>query len=113
FALGRTGQDAPFVLAGDMTGFAPGMSGMLDQSAITFPITNLSALPAGDYFVQALLDSNRDLRAADAPGNLYSKARKIHLDPARGDTVRLELTRQIPPEQLPTETDLVKFVKIQ
>ncbi len=111
--VGRTGPDAPFVLAGDMTGFAPGMSGMLDQSAITFPITNLSALPAGDYFVQALLDSNRDLRSPQAPGNLYSRARKIHLDPASGDTVRLELTRQIPPEQLPADTEFIKFVKIQ
>lgn len=111
--LGRTGPDAPVVLAGDMTAFTPGMSGMLDQSAITFPISNLAALPAGDYFVQALLDSNRDLRSPAAPGNLYSRARKIHLNPARAGTVKLEMTRQIPPEQLPAETDLVKYVKIR
>lgn len=111
--LGRTGPDAPVSLAGDMTGFTPGMAGMLDQSAITFPITNLAALPAGDYFVQALLDSNRDLRSPNAPGNVYSRARKIHLDPARGGTVKLEMTRQIPPEQLPAETQFIKYVKIQ
>ncbi len=111
--LGRTGPDAPIVLAGDVTGFMPGMAGMLDQSAITFPITNLAALPAGDYFVQAILDSNRDLRSPAAPGNLYNRGRQVHLDPARGGTVKLELTRQVPPEQLPADTEFIKYVKIQ
>ena len=60
-----------------------------------------------------LFDSNTDLRLRDAPGNLYSKPQKIHLDPAQGGDWKLELTEQIPAEQLPAETEQIKFVKIQ
>ncbi len=112
--LGRTGPDAPFVLARDADNFAPGMTDILDQNVITFPITNLAALPAGDYFVQAFLDSNRDLHLpSTAPGNLYSAVLKARLDPAQDSVVKLELTHQISPEKIPPDTELVKFVKIQ
>jgi hypothetical protein len=111
--LGRTGLDAPEVLARDLKGFAPGAVAVLDQSAFGFPFTNPSALPTGDYFAQALFDSNADLRLSGAPGNLYSKPQKIHLDPAQGGGWKLTLTEHIPAEQLPTETEQIKFVKIQ
>ena len=111
--LTRAGLDAPFTLARDADAFAPGATAIFDHTTFTFPIANLSDLPAGDYFVQALLDSNRDLRSPNSPGNLYSDVRKIHLDPARTDAVKLELNHQIPPEQLPPDTDTVKFIKIQ
>jgi hypothetical protein len=111
--VGRTGPDAPFVLGRDVDLLSPGKTAILNAAAISFPITNLSELPAGDYFVQALLDSNRDLHSPQAPGNLYSAPQKVHLDPAQGKTVKLELSAQILPERLPEETALVKFVKIQ
>jgi len=112
-ALGRTGLDAPEVLARDLRPFAPGAVAVLDQGCFAFPLTNLSALPAGDYFAQALFDSDTDLRSPQAPGNLYSKPQKLGLDPARGGAWKLELTQQIPPEHLPADTEQVKFVKIQ
>jgi hypothetical protein len=108
--LGRTGLDAPHVLATDRKGFSPGAVEVVDASVIA---SNPAEVPAGDYFVQALFDSNADLRLTTAPGNLYSKPQKIHLDPARGGDWKLELTEQNPPEQLPAETAQLKFVKIQ
>jgi S-formylglutathione hydrolase FrmB len=112
-ALGDTGLDAPEALARDVTGFAPGAVAVLDQTSFAFPINHLSDLPAGDYFAQALLDCNADLRSPQSPGNLYSKPQKIHFDPAQGGNWKLELTQQIPPEQLPADTEQIKFVKIQ
>ena len=111
--LGRSGLNAPQALARDLNAFAPGAVAVLDQAAFAFPLTNLAALPAGDYFAQALFDSDTDLRSPHAPGNLYSKPQKVHLDPAQGGVDKLELTEQIPPEQVPADTELVKFVKIQ
>jgi hypothetical protein len=111
--LGRTGLDAPEALARDLNAFAPGVLAVLDQTAFAFPITNLTALPAGDYFAQALFDCHADLRSPEAPENLCSKPQQIHFDPAQGGSWKLELTQQIPPEQLPADTDQVKFVKIQ
>jgi S-formylglutathione hydrolase FrmB len=111
--LGQTGLDAPQVLARDLKGFALGAVAAVGAGAFAFPITNLAAVPVGDYVVQALFDSNPDLRLADAPGNIYSKPQKIHLDPAQGGNWKLELREQVPPEQLPAETAQIKFVKIQ
>jgi S-formylglutathione hydrolase FrmB len=111
--LGRTGIDAPEALARDITALTPGTPVVLDHTSFGFPITNFAELPAGKYFAQALFDSNNDLRSPDAPGNLYSDIRKLELDPSRSDTVKLDLNHQVPPEQLPRETELTKFVKIQ
>jgi hypothetical protein len=111
--LGRTGLSAPQVLARDLKGLAPGAPAVVDASAFGFPITNLAKVPAGDYFVQALFDSSTDLRLPAAPGNLYSKPQKLHLNPAQGGRWKLELTEQIPADQLPAETEQIKFVKIQ
>jgi S-formylglutathione hydrolase FrmB len=112
-ALGRSGLDAPEALARDVNAFAPGTVTVLDRAAFAYPITNLALLPAGDYFAQALFDCNADLRTLEAPGNLYSNPQKIHFDPAQGGSWTLSLTQQIPPEQLPPDTDQIKFIKIQ
>ncbi|MFY9571619.1 MAG: alpha/beta hydrolase-fold protein, partial [Blastocatellia bacterium] len=111
--IGQTGLDASPVLGRDIRNFAPGVTGSIDETCAAFPIDGLARLPAGDYFVQALFDSNIDLKSVNAPGNLYSTPRKIHLDPAHGSTVRIELTEKLPSEQMPPDTDYVKYVKLQ
>ncbi len=111
FTISRPGRDAPITLACDAPG--PGRTNVLDASAFTFPITNLAALPPGDYFIQALFDNNPDLRFPNAPGNLYSLPRTCRLDPAGSEPVELELNRQVLPEQVPPDTDRVKFVKLE
>lgn len=111
--VGDTGMDAPVVLARDVEGFAPGASARLDAGAAIFPVENLSRVPAGEYYAQALFDSNIDLKSVNAPGNLYSAVRRISLDPSRGETFRLELSERVPPEQLPAETEYVKYVRLE
>jgi hypothetical protein len=110
---GSTGLDAPPMLARDVDKFAPGVVGVIDEKAVAFPIQDLAHLPAGDYFVQAVFDSNIDLKTINAPGNLYSAVQEVRLDPARGSIVKIELTQKIPPEELPAESEYVKYVKIQ
>lgn len=112
-SIGQTGMDASPMLGRDVKNFAPGVPGALDETCAAFPIDSLARLQAGDYFVQALFDSNIDLKSVNAPGNLYSKARKIHLDPSQGSTVEIELTEKVPPETLPPEAGYVKYVKLQ
>jgi len=108
------GINAPPILAKDVESFAAGETKVLiDNSSIAYPIKNLAELPAGDYYVQALFDSNNDLRSLNAPGNLYSAVQKVSLDAKDGGTVKLKLTSIMPPEQLPADTEFVKFLKIQ
>ena len=111
--IGQTGLDASPVLGRDVKNFAPGVTGVLDDTCVTFPIDSLARLSAGDYFVQALFDSNIDLKSVNAPGNLYSASRKVHLDPGQGAVVKIELTEKVQDEQLPPDTEYVKHVKIQ
>lgn len=111
--IGETGLDTSPVFARDIHNFAQGVTGTIDEQCAAFPIDSLGHLPAGDYYVQALFDSNIDLKSLNAPGNLYSAPQKIHLDPARGGAVKIELTQRVPDEQLPPETEYVKYVRIQ
>jgi S-formylglutathione hydrolase FrmB len=56
---------------------------------------------------------NPDLRLPNAPGNLYSVVQKIHLDPANGGAIPLKLSQQLPPDQLPPDTNFIRFIKFQ
>jgi S-formylglutathione hydrolase FrmB len=112
-SMGETGLDAPPMFARDVSNFGPGVAGVIDEKAAAFPVEDLAHLPAGDYYVQALFDSNIDLKSVNSPGNLYSAVKKMRLDARGGGAVKLELTNKLPPEELPAETDYVKFVKIQ
>jgi S-formylglutathione hydrolase FrmB len=112
-AVGETGMDAPPVAARDVSNLSPRSVAVVDRTAQTFPIENLSKLPAGEYYVQALLDSNIDVKSLNAPGNLYSDVKRLRLDPAQSGRVKIDLTRKVPPEQMPAETQYVKYVKIE
>jgi hypothetical protein len=98
----------------DVDGLAPGTPTVIDNSTLGYPAENLKDLPAGDYWVQGLLNIYETFHLGDGrtlklppdkgegqhwqvkPGNLYSKPEKIHIDPASGSTVRIALTEKIP-----------------
>jgi hypothetical protein len=109
----------------------PGVAAILDQSTNGFPPESLRDVPAGDYYVQALLNIYTEFHRADghviwahmdqwegqnftrSPGNLTSEVRKVHLDPAQGYQIKLELTRKIPAIEMPADTPWVKRFKMQ
>lgn len=115
----------------DVTALAPGTPAAMDTGTLGYPVASLKDIPAGDYYVQALANVYSQFRRADghllwlhddqwegqqftkSPGNLVSEVRRLRLDPARADTIRLELTRTLPPIELPPDTRWVKHVKIQ
>jgi S-formylglutathione hydrolase FrmB len=111
--FGGTGLTSPPLLGADVNGFAPGVGGVADGSSEIFPIESLAKLSAGEYAVQAVFDWNPDLRLPNAPGNLYSEPLTAVLDPAKGGTIKLALTRQFPAEQLPPDTATTKYIKLE
>ncbi len=115
----------------DVDQLAPGRAAIVDGRALGYPANSLKDIPAGDYYVQALVNVYTQFHRADghtiwahmdqwegqhftrSPGNLYSAVQKVHLDPAAGYDVKLELTKALPPVEVPPDTAWVKRVKIQ
>jgi biopolymer transport protein ExbD len=92
---------------------APDQAVTITNDAAGYPIRSLSQVPAGDYNVQAVLNVYQTFHRADgttvklapdrgegqrwnlAPGNLYSKPVKVHIDDQA--KLAIQLTEAIPP----------------
>ena len=141
-AISRTNQREPRLQAGSYNGSVPfygldvsamkaGDSAVIDGTTLGFPVDQLAQLPAGDYFVQPLLEVYTEFHRQDghviwahmdqwegqqwnqSPGTLVGDVQKVHLDPAAGFDVKLTLSRNVPPVTVPPDTAWVKRVKIQ
>jgi len=125
------GADTQLVFGIDVDSLAPGAEAVIDASAFGYPLRSLAELPRGEYFVQALLHRYETFHRADghvvklpmdrgegqqwnsAPGNLTSTPRRVVLDPAKAETVRLALDQEIPPIAPPKDTKYIRHEKIQ
>jgi len=115
----------------DVTRLSPGEDAIFDDERPGFPVHKMSELPAGEYYVQALLSVYTQFHRADgnviwahmdqwegqqlsrSPGNLYSKVQKVHIGGADKRYLTLELTETIPAVQVPEDTEWVKHIKIE
>ncbi len=115
----------------DVEGLQPGEPAVIDGSTRGYPIESIAEIPAGDYYVQAVLNVYTTFRRADghtikahmdqwegqrwnrSPGNLLSDVERLHIDPAAGETLRITLSRKIPPITPPEDTKYVKHIKFQ
>ena len=59
------------ILGTDVEAFGQDTVVTLDANSDTFPEGSLAKLPAGEYSVQAIFATNRDINLPDAPGNRY------------------------------------------
>lgn len=110
---------------------APGQFATLDSLTLGYPLKSVRELPAGDYYVQAVLNVYTRFQRADghtiwahmdqwegqqfnqSPGNLFSSVGRFHLDPLGGYEIHLSLSQIIPPVRMPADTEYVRHLKIQ
>lgn len=103
---------------------------VFDASTLGFPVKSMRDIPAGDYFVQGLLapytkvtpkhgktiwvpwDQWEGRQWNRTPGNLVSEVQQVRWDPG-SSTVRVTLTRKLPPIESPPDTRWVKRIKMQ
>jgi S-formylglutathione hydrolase FrmB len=103
----------------------------IDGSTLGYPRLSLDQVPAGEYYVQAVLNVYETFHRADGhtvklpmdqgegqhwarkPGNLYSQPVKVKIDPASTDVVKIELTKTVPPIEPQADTKYIKHVRIQ
>src|SRR5579862_552019 len=104
---------------------------VIDGAPLGYPRENLDRVPAGEYYVQAVLNIYETFHRSDGhtiklpmdqgegqhwnskPGNLYSEAVKMRVDPASAATVKIQLSKTIPPISPPKDTKYIKHVRIQ
>ena len=115
---GSWGDSGP-LFGVDVNALAPEQTAVIDASTPGAPVRSLREIPAGDYYVQAIVNIYTEFHRADghtvwlhmdqwegqhfnrSPGNLYSEVQKVHLDPAAGYDMKLSLTKVIPAVQVP------------
>jgi hypothetical protein len=115
----------------NVDGWKPGQLMVVDQSAFGYPRRSLTDVPAGEYWVQALLHRYETFNRSDghtvklpmdrgegqqwsrAPGNLYSAPQKIRIDAASQTPITIALDKIIPPIEPPKDSKYVKHIKIQ
>jgi hypothetical protein len=115
----------------DVDGLKPGEEAILDGNVLGYPLKSIGEIPPGDYWVQALLHRYESFHRADghtvklpmdrgegqqwnrAPGNLYSKTQKVHIDPQKDELIQITLDNEIPPIPPPQDTKYIKHVKVQ
>lgn len=111
-------------------GLRPGQAAVVDAGAWGYPVRSLKDVPAGDYYVQAVLNKYTTFHRSDgktvklhmdegegqrwnaSPGNLYSKVRKITVK-AGGAPIAVALTEVIPPIPAEADTKYVRHIRIQ
>lgn len=111
--LGRLGAEAPTVLGMDVPARSGAATMSLGEGSALFPWRSLGELPAGEYQVQALLMTNRDLWLPAAPGNWFSDPVTVQIDPHRRDRIEFKLTRSLPVEVMPENREFVRFRRIR
>ena len=126
--IGRTG--VPF-FGRDVERLAPEQIVSIDGTDLGTPIDSIADIPAGDYFVQAMVVVYTEFRRADghvvwmhddqwegqrwnrSPGNLYSAVQKVHIHPKANSVIRLVADQALPPIAVPADTKYVKRIKFQ
>jgi hypothetical protein len=98
------------ILGTDVEAFAADSVVTLDNHSMMFPFGKLNDLPAGEYSMQAIFATNRDINLPNAPGNRYCDPVTMKLDPD-GTVVELVLNKSFT-ERTPKETETMKFLKI-
>jgi len=125
--FGSWRQQAPF-FGQDVAQVAAGTAMVVDGNSAGYPLQTLNALPAGDYYVQALVNVYTEFHRADghtiwahmdqwegqdAPGNVYSDVQLVHLDPAQRYSIRLQAWHVSAPAAMPPDTEWVKHIRIE
>ncbi len=122
---------APFMFGMNVEALAPGATATLGEAAFGWPARRLADLPAGDYFVQAVLNRYETFHLADGralemapdkgegqswaekPGNLYSRPVRLHIDPAQSGAATLSLDQVIPPIAPKADTVFVRHISLR
>jgi len=125
------GHDTQLLFGIDVLDMQPDQAQTIDATAFGYPIQSMAEVPAGEYYVQALLHKYETFTRSDghtvklpmdrgegqlwnrAPGNLYSTPQTIQFDPQNNSPIQIQLDQKIPAITPPEDTKYIKHIRIQ
>ncbi len=125
------GKDSQLVFGLTVDKLKPGEKAVIDTGADGYPLKSIADIPAGEYWVQAVLNRYETFNRADGhvvklppdkgegqkwnikPGNLYSTPQKLRIDPRSNKQISLSLDNEIAPFPEPEDTKYIRHIKIQ
>jgi hypothetical protein len=128
FQIGRIGVP---MFGRDVIALAPGAPAVIDGTDLGHPVWDLANIPAGDYWVQAMVNVYSEFRRADgkvvwmhddqwegqqwtrSPGNLYSTPQRLRVDPMRPGAIALVADQKVPPLTIPANTPFVERFRFE
>jgi hypothetical protein len=125
------GLSTQLIFGVDVEGMQPGQEILIDESAFGYPKQSVKDIPAGNYYVQALInryetfnlktghtiklppDRGEGQHWESKPGNFYSIPVNMTIDPTKSQTVVIRMDQKIPPVAEPEDSKYIKHIKIQ
>lgn len=126
--IGRIGTP---MFGHDIMQLPAGRAAVVDGRDLGHPVWDLADIPAGNYWVQAMVNVYSEFKRADgkvvwmhddqwegqqwnrSPGNLYSVPQQVAIDPLKASVVRLTTDQTVPPIAMPANTAWVERFRFQ
>jgi hypothetical protein len=129
FQVGRGLTSQP-IFGIDVDGLRAGQAAILDGDTHGWPVASLREIPAGQYWVQAVLNVYTTFHRADghtikahmdqwegqhwnrSPGNLYSTPQQVTIG-HEGSVIHISLTQRIPPIAPAQDSKYIRHIKFR
>lgn len=123
--------DAPQIFGVNVDGLEPGSRVDIEPGILGFPVRDMKDLPAGDYYVQAVLHKYDTFNLSNGktvklpaargagqnwrlePGNLISAPRKVSFDPDGSNEISISLDTVLPEIEEPEDTKYIRHIKVR
>lgn len=123
--------DAPQIFGVNVEGMKPGSSVEISAGTLGFPVVDMSEVPAGDYYVQAVLHKYDTFNLSNGktvklpaargagqnwrlePGNVISAPQKVSFDPNGKAVIDVTLDSVLPEIEEPEDTKYIRHFKIR
>jgi hypothetical protein len=130
FRIGNS-ADSQLIFGMNVSDWEGGTEVLVDSTAIGFPLADLSEVPSGKYYVQALLNRYKDFNLANGktvslppdqgegqqwqrkPGNYYSTPVEIEIMAGKSATISVVMDQVIAPIEKPVDTKYIKHIQMR
>jgi hypothetical protein len=130
FRIGNS-ADTQLIFGVNVLGWRAETDAVVDSAAVGFPLADLSKVPPGKYYVQALLNRYKDFNLSNGktvslppdqgegqqwqskPGNFYSTPVEIEIVAGKSDSIAVVMDQMIPPIEPPADTKYVKHIRMR